>query len=104
MIKHNLQIYYAGHEPRPELEDFEVVHVLYRLETMNVEGSNTVTEYSSSGARVVYLDPWDVENRIPGAEVNKDIMRQWVEDKIDLEALKLENISNLQPVQPPQPK
>jgi hypothetical protein len=97
MIKHNLQVFYAGHEPRPEVNDFEVVHVLYRLETMNVEGANTVTEYSSTGVQVLNLDPWDVENRIPGAEVTKKILTQWVEAKIDLEALKEQNIANLQP-------
>jgi hypothetical protein len=97
MIKHNLQVFYAGHEPRPEVNDFEVVHVLYRLETMNVEGANTVTEYSSTGVQVLNLDPWDVENRIPGAEVTKEILTQWVEAKIDLEALKEQNIANLQP-------
>jgi hypothetical protein len=97
MIKHNLQIYYAGHEPRPEVDDFEVVHVLYRLETMNVDSSNTITEYSSSGVRVAHLDPWNVENKIPGAEVNKNILREWVEAKIDLRTLELENIANLQP-------
>jgi hypothetical protein len=97
MIKHNLQVFYAGHEPRPEVDDFEVVHVLYRLETMNVEGSNTITEYSSTSVQVLHLDPWDMENRIPGVEVTKDKLKEWVEAKVDLEALKLENVNNLQP-------
>jgi hypothetical protein len=31
------------------------------------------------------------------AEVNKNILREWVEAKIDLRTLELENIANLQP-------
>lgn len=97
MIKHNLTILGSGHDPKPELNDFEVVHILYRLETMEIEGANNVTKYATTGIRAVDLDPWNVENRVPGAEVSKETLMQWLEAKVDVEALKLENVANLQP-------
>lgn len=97
MIKHNLIILGAGHDPKPEIDDFEVVHVIYKLETAEIdETSNVVTRYAST-ASYVELDPWDVDNKTPGKDVTKNQLMMWLSEKIDLEKLQEDNIKNLQP-------
>lgn len=96
MIQHKLMIFGAGHDPKPELNDFEVVHIIYKLETLELDESNNVLKFASTGLQVANLDPWNLETKIPGNGVTKEILEQWLSEKVDLEQLKLANVENLQ--------
>lgn len=99
MIKHRLSVIGAGHDPRPEQDDFEVLHITYKLETIDFDPeSNTILQRASSGLKVLELAPWNLENKIPGQDVTKEILKQWVTESVDLENLKELNIANLKPV------
>jgi hypothetical protein len=98
MIKHKLTLH-AGHQPRPEVNDFQVMHVIYRLDTIEYDpDSNTILNVATTGYRNVGLDNWDVDNRIPGADVTSEHLEQWIATKIDIENLKTINIANLKPL------
>jgi hypothetical protein len=98
MIKHILKVL-GGHQQRPEVDDFQVMHVIYRLDTISYdEESNNVIGYSTTGYKLQNLDNWNIENRIPGAEVSDEILENWLLEKINLEELKTVNIANLKPL------
>lgn len=99
MIKHKLLILGDGHDPRPEVNDFEVVHIIYQLDTIEEDSdSGEVLKYASSGAKVLELTPWNAESKITGIEVTRDILEQWVSESVNLDRLKEINIANLQPI------
>lgn len=99
MIRHKLFIYGVGHDPRPEVDDFEVLHIIYKLDTIDFDTeSNTVLQKASTGLKVLELIPWNLENKIPGQDVNNEILEQWVTESVNLEKLKELNIANLKPV------
>lgn len=98
MIKHTLTLH-AGHQPRPEVNDFQVMHVIYRLDTIDYDPeSNTILGFATTGYKNVGLEDWDVDNRVPGASVTNEHLEQWISSKIDLEALKSINVANLKPL------
>jgi len=99
MIKHKILILGEGHDPRPEANDFEILHIIYQLDTVEVDSeTEEVLKYASSGARLLELTPWDAENKIAGLQVTRQILEQWISDNINLDKLKEINIANLQPI------
>lgn len=98
MIRHTLHVM-GGNQLRPEVDDFQVMHVFYRLDTEDVDSeTNVVISSSTTGHRMVGLENWDINNRVPGANVTKELLEQWVAAKVNLEELKATNISNLKPL------
>lgn len=98
MIRHTIVPIRSGHEPKPELNDHEVRVVLYTLLTHKLDESNNIIEKASSGLKFVQLPPWDEQNRVPGNNVTQQMLTNWIEGSVDIEALKQENISKLTPV------
>lgn len=99
MIKHKLIIVSSGHNPDNQLNDYQFVHVLYRIDTMEIdEQANSVQRVASTGLLSLELDPWNAEGRIPGIDVTHENIKDWVLQKIDLESLQQQNIENLKPV------
>lgn len=99
MISHKLFIIGTGDDPRPELDDFEFLHIIYKLDTIDYDPeSNTILQKASTGLKVLELTPWNAENKISGKDVTKEILEQWVAESINLEKLKELNIANLKPV------
>ena len=96
---HKLSILGCGHDPRPEVDDFEVLHVMYQLETLEMNSeTQEILRYATTETQLLELTPWNVESKIAGAEVTKEILEQWVSESINLEKLKQKNIANLQPL------
>lgn len=99
MIDHKLIIVGTGDDPRPEVGDFEVLHIIYQLDTFNIdETSNTINQYATTGLKILNLRQWDINNKTPGAEVTNNVLEQWVMKNVNLEKLKENNIANLKPV------
>lgn len=98
MIKHIIVPIRSGHEPKPELNDHEVRVVLYTLITHKLDESNNIIERATSGLKFIQLPPWDEQNRIAGNTVTQQILTEWIEQSVDIEAVKLENIGKLTPV------
>jgi hypothetical protein len=100
MIKHKLFIIGSGHDPKPDLQDFQVLHIMYKLDTVKTnDETDQIQEYATTGIKVAILEPWDVENRIEGLQVTNEILEQWVSESINIEKVKQTNIANLKPVQ-----
>lgn len=98
MIRHTLNVL-GGNKLRPEVNDFQVMHIFYSLETEDIDPeTNAVLSYATTGNKMLALEDWDVENRIPGENVTKEILEQWLADKLNLDMMKETNISNLKPL------
>lgn len=99
MIEHSLRIIGSGHDPKSDIDDFEIVHIIYMLNTIEVdESSNTIVKFADSGLLAVNLKPWDLENKVPGKDVTQEQLESWLLAEIDLENLKKQNIANLKPL------
>ena len=98
MIKHNLIIVSSGHQPHAELSDYQFLQIFYKLESIEIDdATNIPVQIASSGVRVVDLDEWVPDAKIPGSEVRLENLKQWVLEKIDLDAIQQENMANFRP-------
>ena len=99
MIEHSLRILGSGHDPKTDIDDFEIVHIIYVLNTVETDPeSNTIVKFADSGLLVAELKPWDIESKTPGKDVTEDQLLSWLNAEINLEELKAKNIASLKPL------
>jgi len=97
MIQHHLTIIGAGHDPQPDLNDFQFVHIIYKIETVELDESNNIISWASTGLKVAELPTWNVDSKVSGTEVTKENLELWLAETVNLEELKADNVKNLQP-------
>lgn len=94
MYQHKLYILATELEPVPEFNDSVYKHVVYAYATATLKPDNT-RDKSVATQDVVYLDTPDINNFIPSANVTKEILEQWVTNKINITELQNTNIAKL---------
>lgn len=92
MYIHNLFIQQREVLPSEELNDNVFKHIVYTYITSLLNEENKIVE-SKSQHGVVYLDEPDPSNFIPCDQVTQEKLQEWIEAKVDIDALKAQNLS-----------
>jgi hypothetical protein len=95
MYKHKLQLFQNENEFDESLNDYVYKHIVYALFTLKTDPeTNANTATTTRG--VLYFDEVDSNNFIPSANVDLNILTQWVEQKVNIAELQQINIQKLE--------
>jgi hypothetical protein len=94
MYRHKLYVLQQEIVPDVEFDDSVYKHIVYAYVTnkLNIDSSIDSTYVHKD---VVYLDDPVIDNFVPSNEVTKELLEQWVTEKIDIESIQNNNILEL---------
>lgn len=95
MYQHKLHLFENENEFDENLNDYVYKHIVYAMFTSKTDPeTNANTATSTYG--VAYFDAADANNFIQSANVNAEIMTQWVEQKVNIAELQQINVQKLE--------